>query len=126
MKQKSMNYIQAEKIRSQRNIRLSQYQNIQEALLDPDFQVESPDEVILVLSKYGTLYELNLLAAYIWELLIEPKTIKNIAQFVAEMFDIDITTATNDASEIMNNFEDLGLLKSNDEEFNSKFKLRNG
>ena len=115
MKQKSMNYIQAEKIRSQRNIRLSQYQNIQDALLDPDFQVESPDEVILVLSKYGTLYELNLLAAYIWELLIEPKTIKNLAQFVAEIFNIDITTATNDASEIMNNFEDLGLVKSNDE-----------
>ena len=80
------------------------------ALQDPEFHLDATDTAIL-LSSEGELFELNLIAAMVWEQLACARTVAELAALVSKHFDVDHDTALSDVRELIDEFTDLGLAK---------------
>jgi Coenzyme PQQ synthesis protein D (PqqD) len=93
----------------QRNMAFANYPSVFVALSDPDFEFPSPDDMAMMISKRGELFEVNLLGAFVWELMDGTKTIETISDEVVNIFNIDKETAYSDLAILIENMLELDL-----------------
>jgi len=94
---------------AQRDIKLSGYHNIVEALDAQDSEID-PETPIMVLSFRGELYELNTLGAIIWEYLELPRSLEEVLNEVSEQFEVNRSTVESDVVEYLDQLSQLGLV----------------
>lgn len=92
----------------QKDIRLKDYPTVIDALRAG--QDIDGDEIVIMLSRRGKLYELNLIGSIIWECLKAHKETKEIAEDIAEAFDIDTAKTTEDILLFIEDLEKEGFL----------------
>jgi hypothetical protein len=77
------------------------YSSVLVALSDPDFQLSSFDDVAMMISKRGEIFELNLLGAFVWELMNQAKTINVILDEIVQMFNVERSVAYQDLEKLI-------------------------
>ena len=94
----------------QHNMIFADYSNVHNALEDPSFEFPSPEDVAIMVSNRGLLFELNLLGAFVWEMIDGIHTIADIENSVTAMFDIDKQAAHEDLIELVGSMIEFGLI----------------
>lgn len=102
--------IRKQRVLEQRDIRLVDYTDITKAARDPRLSVDASDTAIL-LSRNGELFELNMIAAMIWEHLAAPHTVEELAERVGEHFDADLDKVMTDVTELLTELMSMGLIE---------------
>ena len=72
----------------QKDIRLSEYKSILEAIKDKNFKFEA-DSTVLVLAKKGKMFEINLIGAIVWEGLKKKFRFEKIVKIISDFFEAD-------------------------------------
>lgn len=70
----------------QKDIRISKYKSILDALKDNDFEFEA-DATLLVLAKKGKMFEVNLIGAIVWESLKRKYRFEKIIKIISDFFE---------------------------------------
>lgn len=86
------------------------YPSVLDALSDPNFEFPSSDNIAMMVCKQGEMFELNLLGAFVWELMDGTKTIDTILDKIVNMFSIEKQTAYSDLAILIENMIELGVL----------------
>ena len=94
----------------QRDMSIVAYDNIPAALNDPEFQLSSPNDTIMLLSNQGKLLELNLVCGFVWDMMDELRSINDLVDNVIEIFNIDTETVRRDLVQLFTELTDLGLV----------------
>jgi hypothetical protein len=97
-------------LRQQRSLSLLGYGSIPEALRQPEVVAPPASEAVLMLSNHGELFQLNLVAGFVWELIDGSRTADELVDEVTEVFDINEERARADVCELLRRLDDLGLL----------------
>jgi hypothetical protein len=80
----------------QRDLLLDQYPSIEEAIKDEAYVLPESDEPVLLISDHGKLYELNLVAAFIWEKLTLQLPLSQIVDDLISAFEVSRVQAEGD------------------------------
>jgi hypothetical protein len=72
------------------------------------------DEAVILSLKDGTYYGLNPVAARVWELLQEPRTVSEIRDTLLEEYQVDAERCTRELLELLERFRAWGLLERRD------------
>jgi len=96
---------------AQRAMIFVEYGDIPSALLDPAFDSPPADETAMLISDHGRLFELSLVAAYVWERMQGGLSVGDLARDVAQAFDVDEATARQDVLSLICDLEDRGLVR---------------
>lgn len=97
-------------LRQQRALSLLGYGSIPEALRQPEVVAPPATEAVMMLSNHGELFQLNLVAGFVWDLIDGSRTADDLVAEVTEVFEIDEDRARADVSELLGRLDDLGLL----------------
>lgn len=97
-------------LRQQRSLSLLGFSSVFEALRHSDAVPPPPTEAVMMLSNHGELFQLNLVAAFVWDLLDGATTIDRLAAEVTAAFDVDNARARADVEALLRRLDDLGLL----------------
>ena len=95
---------------SQQDIAFASYENTTAALADPAFEWDDLDETAGMFSDQGRLFELNLVAAFVWDLIDGQRSIRQIKNNVVSQFDVDKAEAEADVEEVMEALTGFGLV----------------
>lgn len=95
---------------SQRAMTFVDYDDIPAALREPGFEAPPPDDTAVLVSDRGQLYELSLVAGFVWDSLSEPHSADELGNRVAEVFEVDAETATRDVRQLLAEFSERGLV----------------
>jgi hypothetical protein len=95
---------------SQRAMAFVEYDDIPAALREPDFDAPPPGETAVLVSDRGLLYELSLVAGFVWDSLSEPRSGEELGNRVAEVFEVDVETATRDVRQLIAELAERGLV----------------
>jgi hypothetical protein len=106
-----VDYIHAPGVIGQRDIRLHGHASMREALEAIQDSV-GPEESVLALSFDGRLFELNTVGALLWEELRRPRSPQDIADVLADLFDLDGPQAGADARSFLDEMSARGLIRS--------------
>jgi hypothetical protein len=68
------------------------------------------EEVVMLSLNTGAYYALNIVASRIWEIIEEPKAVKEILEILMEEFEVDQETCLNDTMECLQDFSEKELL----------------
>lgn len=60
----------------------------------------------------ASIYSFNGTGTLIWKLLETPRTVAQLASFIAEEYEVDLTQAANDAAQFVNELKVLGLIQA--------------
>ncbi len=85
----------SKEIIEQKDIRLSKYKTISEAIKDKNFEFES-ESTVLVLAKKGKMFEINLIGAIVWEGLKKKSKFEKIVRIISDFFEADPKIIEND------------------------------
>lgn len=94
----------------QRSMVFANYPSVSVALRDPNFEFPDPDDIAMMISKRGEMFELNLLGAFVWELMDGTKTVEAISNEIVKIFSVDKQTVYNDLSILIQNMIELGIV----------------
>jgi hypothetical protein len=97
-------------LRSQRSLTMLGYGSIPEALRQPDTVAPPATEAVMMLSNHGELFQLNLVAGFVWDLIDGSNTTDELVAEVTEVFDVDDARAQGDVRALLRRMDDLGLL----------------
>lgn len=97
-------------LRQQRSLSLLGYGSIPEALRCPEVVAPPATEGVMMLSNHGELFQLNLVAGFMWDLIDGSRTADDLVAEVTDMFDIDEERARADVGGLLRRLDDLGLL----------------
>ena len=97
-------------LRQQRSLSLLGYGSIPEALRRPDVVAPPASEAVMMLSNHGELFQLNLVAGFVWDLIDGSHTADDLVAEVTDVFDVDMERAQGDVGELLRRLDDLGLL----------------
>jgi hypothetical protein len=97
-------------LRQQRSLSLLAFSSVPEALRQPGAATPPPTEAVMMLSNHGELFQLNLVAAFVWDLLDGATTIDQLAAQVTEVFEVDGDRARADVEALLGRLDELGLL----------------
>lgn len=78
---------------------------------------DTPDGTIILDKEHQQIHQLNPVAAYIWKSIAEMES--NIPEAICANFDIDSKTALQDYNQLLNEFEQQGLIINTNEESGS-------
>jgi hypothetical protein len=98
----------------QRDISLFPYSDISSALHDARFSRPGPDEAMIMVARRGKRYELNLVAAFVWENIDGERTIDDLAEMLVAHFAVDTTRARSDLESLGNQLLELDLIERDD------------
>lgn len=104
-------YRQAKNVRCQPILRLNKFTSVQDALSDATTDLPEPEETLLVLSKRGKIFELNPVAALVWEGLKEAASIESLANTVTSIFKVAPHDAQRDIQNVLSEFSRLQLVE---------------
>lgn len=85
----------------QHNVVFADYSTVHAALSDLSFEFSSHEDIAMMVSKRGQFFELNLLGAFVWELMNGLHTIDEIENSIVDMFKVDKQTAHNDLAALL-------------------------
>lgn len=68
------------------------------------------DGVVVVRSDTGAFFELNVVAARIWELICAGDEVRDIEATLVSEFEVDAATASTDVERLLGELTDRGLL----------------
>lgn len=94
----------------QHSIVFADYPTVIVALSDPSFNFSSLDDMAMMVSKRGELFELNLLGAFVWELMNGTHTIDAIENSIMDIFSIDKHSAHRDLVKLIETMVELDLV----------------
>lgn len=97
-------------LRQQLSLSMLGFNSVPEALREPRTVPPPPNEAVMMLSNHGELYQLNLVAAFVWDLLDGETTVEGLAGEVTATFDIDDARARGDVEALLRRLDELGLL----------------
>jgi len=69
------------------------------------------DETVILHESAGKYYGLNDVGTFIWELLEEPRTIKEICEEVTAEYDVGYERCKNDVKEVISELVEKGLVQ---------------
>jgi hypothetical protein len=95
-------------IRFQRDIALASFASVQEAIIASSPALDLP--VVAILGKHGVLYELNVTAAVLWELLAQESTLEELVVKIGNVFEADPSEIESDLHSVLAELEVNGLL----------------
>lgn len=96
-------------LRSQKVMALAEYEGIVAAVRDPQCDFPSAETAMLV-SSHGELFELNLVAAFVWELIGTDRTFDDVVNAIVEVFDVQEDIAKEEVGQLLSNCSRLGLV----------------
>ena len=96
-------------LRTQLTMPIAKYKNVREAVIAGLGGLKADDPAML-LSKHGELMELNVVAAFVLEMLDGHHSQKDMVSALIENFKVDARTASADLVELMEEFAKLGVL----------------
>jgi len=96
----------------QPDARLIDYPSVADAARS-DLELDA-NEPVLILSDKGRLYELNLVAAVLWEALAHKATAPELTALVTDVFDIDEAAARHDVMECLTDMRHNSLVTGHD------------
>jgi hypothetical protein len=106
-------YFRRDDVISQLSMDLIGYDNVQQAVEDPEFELDS-SKTTMMLSDHGRMFELNLISALVWELLSEVDGTDTIAGFIAAHYDADEAQVRTDVEKVLEDFLAFGLTMPGD------------
>ncbi len=95
-------------LRSQKVMALAEYQGIIAAVRDPRCDFPSGETAMLV-SNHGELFELNLVAAFVWELIGTGRTFDEVINAIIDVFDVQEEVAREEVAQLFSDWSRLGL-----------------
>ena len=95
----------------QRSMAFFGYDSIAAALANADFDAGPDDDAAMLVSDHGQLFELNLAGAFVWEHMDGKRSIVDVADRVAEAFDVPPDKARRDIEVLLEEYERLGLVR---------------
>lgn len=96
----------------QTDIRFDRSRSILESLASSNAWIpESADETVMVLALEGTIRELNLVGALIWEELARSGNPQCAVEVLEKAFDVDTAQARSDVEAFLSELLDKGLIK---------------
>lgn len=104
------NYQSKPGILLQRDIAFLDFQSIRDALSSSELLAD-PTETVMILSDAGQMYELNLVGAFIWEMLDGSHSIEEIADSVSEAFDVPGDIANSDTIALVTELKQFDLVR---------------
>lgn len=93
-------YIRRNGLLIQRALEVAQYPTVQEALADREMRL-SPSELVIVIGDHGKVMSLNLVAAFVWDLLDGKHTLEQLIESIVNAFRVSRITATRDLQELI-------------------------
>jgi hypothetical protein len=110
-------YQQRSGVLVQRDLTLAAYHDVPAALQDPDYGRPSPEETVMIIARHGQRYELNLVAACIWERVDGTRSCAAIVADVVHLFDVDDARARSDIIRLLGQFVEYGLIESREQSY---------
>ncbi|MGB3557308.1 MAG: PqqD family protein, partial [Geitlerinemataceae cyanobacterium] len=71
-------------------------------------------EAVILNLKTGTYHSLNPVGARIWQLIQEPKTVREILDTLCTEYDVDLNVCEQDLQELLTKLEVAQLIETND------------
>jgi len=97
------------RVRFLRTMAFTPYASVPAALGAPAFVVPAPDETAMVLFDGRATLALNLVAAFVWDLLDGTRSLDDTSQAVVRAFGVDQRTARADVGRLCEEFRQAGL-----------------
>ncbi|MGB3239676.1 MAG: PqqD family protein [Geitlerinemataceae cyanobacterium] len=90
--------------------------NLNSQIQAADDQVSSSvaGEAVILNLKTGTYHSLNPVGARIWQLIQEPKTVREILDTLCTEYDVDLNVCEQDLQELLTKLEVAQLIETND------------
>jgi hypothetical protein len=104
-------YSRADLVLSQRDMRLIDYDSVASAVADPDFPLEGTGDTALLLAKRGEMFDLNVVAACIWEAIDGERTVLEIAAGLCTLFEVSLEEACGHTLKLLRELESMGLVE---------------
>src|SRR5215472_9383098 len=98
-------------VRFLRTMAFAPYADVPAALATPDFAVPAPDETAIVLFDGRATLGLNLVAAFVWDLLDGTRSLDDATHAVLTAFGVDPHTGREDVSRLCDEFHRAGLVE---------------
>jgi hypothetical protein len=95
----------------QRALALSEYPDIGTALRAPGFAMPQAGATVAIVARRGARYELNLIAAFIWERMDGCHGLEDLTHDLVQHFDVNPVIAQADAAQLLAQFEALALIE---------------
>lgn len=94
---------------------LKAFASVNEAFESGALNSADPGQTFLVLGKAGELYELNLIAAYIWDQIRDGQTaIAELIKITSDAFMVNVDELEVDLNEIIDFWVSVGLLEKSE------------
>ena len=89
------------------------------AISDPSVVVASPDQfscplgsdTVILDVKAGLYFSLDNVGAFVWELIQQPRSVKELKQAVGDAFEVDAATCERDLHALLGELADKQLIK---------------
>ena len=72
-------------------------------------------EAVILNMKTGIYHGLNEIGARVWDLIEQPKTVKEVKQALLEEYEVEAEVCTDDLFSLLNNLKTAGLIKVTNE-----------
>jgi len=94
---------------------MTTYDDMNAALHDPDFVLPSPEETVMLISHHNQIFELNLMAAFIWDMLDGKQPLEDLTYRIIEMFKVDKEIVQQDLQRLVEKLIALDLVSFSEE-----------
>ena len=95
----------------QLEISLDHWGSVSAAMQSSDYTIDEPDAVAMIISDHDEIFELNYVAAFVWERLAEDLSVDELAAAVAGAFDVETEVATQDIAALVEELHTRGLAR---------------
>ena len=99
-------------LRQQHSLALLGYETIPAALADPTYTPPPAADPALMLSNHGELFQLNLVAGFVWDSIDGGRTVDGLVSAVTATFDTDRDRADLDVKALLRRMDDLDLVRA--------------
>ncbi|MBF2017503.1 MAG: lasso peptide biosynthesis PqqD family chaperone [Rivularia sp. T60_A2020_040] len=91
----------------------------QQEIAESSLVVAAPDQIssdlggeaVILNMKTGVYHGLNEVGARVWDLIEQPKAVKEIKQTLLEEYEVEAEACTNDLFSLLNNLKTAGLIQ---------------
>jgi len=95
---------------AQLDVQFKPWKGVYKAIRDPNFHEIDGANTVMLLSANGQLYELNCIAACVWELLETPQSLATLTFGLADVFGISHQELAEDLTQLLETFAERGLI----------------
>lgn len=89
---------------------LDRWGSVTAAIRSSEYTFETADATAMIIFDHGGIFELNHVAAFVWEQLADGLTIDELATAVAKTFEVETQVAADDVVALVRELNTRGLL----------------